>query len=153
MINIFSKESINLTIFIFIFIIIILLTCFSFYYILPNNYILYDDIILNNKEIKSIKEIKPVKKINVKLNPNDKYTINSNDIDNLNNMAIKINTDKENYPIKILLNNFLKSQNLNVTENTLFQSTNNSCITIINNNKNLINIEIDFYLIEEILNK
>ncbi len=150
MINIFSKESINLTIFIFIFIVIILLTCFSFYYILPNNYILYDDVILNNKEIK---EIKPIKKINVKLNPNDKYTINSNDIDNLNNMAIKINTDKENYPIKILLDNFLKSQNLNVTENTLFQSTNNSCITIINNNKNLINIEINFYLIEEILNK
>ena len=43
MIDLFSKESINYSIIIFVMIIIVLLMCFSFYYILPNNYFLYDN--------------------------------------------------------------------------------------------------------------
>ena len=59
-------------------------------------------------------------------------------------MSIQIKTKSENYPIKILLSNFLKSQNLYVVEDTLFQSINNSCITIINDtNKSILNKCID----------
>ena len=43
MIDLFSKESINYSILIFLMIIIVLLMCFSFYYILPNNYFIYDN--------------------------------------------------------------------------------------------------------------
>jgi len=140
MIDLFSKESINYCIIIFIMIIIILLMCFSFYYILPNNYFLYE-----NKLIKNIKLLKTIK---IKLNKNGKYTINSNDIDNT---AIQIKTENKNYPIKILISNFLKSQNLYVVEDTLFQSINNSCTTIINDNNKSVSLEINFYSIEEVL--
>ena len=130
MIDLFYKESINYSIIIFVMIIIVLLMCFSFYYILPNNYFLYENKLISN--------IKPLKTINIKLNKNGKYTINSNNIDNLNNMSIQIKTKSENYPIKILLSNFLKSQNLYVVEDTLFQSINNSCITILNDSNKSI---------------
>jgi hypothetical protein len=122
-------------------IIIVLLMCFSFYYILPNNYFLYDNKLISN--------LKPLKIINIKLNKNGKYTINSTNIDNLNNMSIQIKTKSENYPIKILLSNFLKSQNLYVVEDTLFQSINNSCITILNDSNKSISLDIHFYSIEE----
>ena len=141
MIDLFSKESINYSILIFIMIIIVLLMCFSFYYILPNNYFIYDNKLISN--------IKPLKTINIKLNKNGKYTINSTYIDNLNNMSIQIKTKSENYPIKILLSNFLKSQNLYVVEDTLFQSINNSCITILNDSNKSISLDINFYSIEE----
>ena len=143
MIDLFSKESINYSIIIFIMIIIILLMCFSFYYILPNNYYLYENKIITN--------IKPLKTISIKLNKNSKYTMNSTNIENINNMAIQIKTESENYPIKILISNFLKSQNLYVTEDTLFQSINNSCITIINDNNKSVSLDINFYSIEEVL--
>jgi hypothetical protein len=141
MFDLFSKESINYCIIIFVMIIIVLLMCFSFYYILPNNYFLYDNKLISN--------IKPLKTINIKLNKNGKYTINSTDIDNLNNMSIQIKTESKNYPIKILLSNFLKSQNLYVVEDTLFQSINNSCITILNDSNKSISLDINFYSIEE----
>jgi hypothetical protein len=143
MIDLFSKESINYGIIIFIMILIILLMCFSFYYILPNNYYLYEN--------KLITDIKPLKTISIKLNKNSKYTINSTNIDNLNNMVIQIKTESNNYPIKILISNFLKSQNLYVVEDTLFQSINNSCTTIINDNNKTVNLDINFYSIEEVL--
>lgn len=143
MIDLFSKESINYSIIIFVMIIIILLMSFSFYYILPNNYYLYDSKLISN--------IKPLKTINIKLNKNGKYIINSTDIDNLNNMSIQIKTESENYPIKILISNFLKSQNLYVTEDTLFQAINNSCITIINDNNKSVSLDLNFYSIEEVL--
>jgi len=141
MIDLFSKESINYSILIFVMIIIVLLMCFSFYYILPNNYFIYDNKLISN--------IKPLKTINIKLNKNGKYTINSTYIDNLNNMSIQIKTKSENYPIKILLSNFLKSQNLYIVEDTLFQSINNSCITILNDSNKSISLDINFYSIEE----
>ena len=53
-------------------------------------------------------------------------------------MSIQIKTESENYPIKILLSNFLKSQNLYIVEDTLFQSINNSCITILNDSNKII---------------
>jgi len=145
MINLFSKESISYCIIIFIMIIIVLLMCFSFYYILPNNYYLYENKLITN--------IKPLKTISIKINKNDKYILKSSEIDNLNNMSIQIKTDSKNYPIKILISNFLKSQNLYVVEDTLFQSINNSCITIINDNDKSVNLDINFYSIEEILEK
>ena len=141
MIDLFYKESINYSIIIFVMIIIVLLMCFSFYYILPNNYFLYDNKLISNT--------KPLKTINIKLNKNGKYTINSTYIDNLNNMSIQIKTESKNYPIKILLSNFLKSQNLYVVEDTLFQSINNSCITILNDSNKSISLDINFYSIEE----
>ena len=141
MFDLFSKESINYCIIIFVMIIIVLLMCFSFYYILPNNYFLYDNKLISNT--------KPLKTINIKLNKNGKYTINSTNIDNLNNMSIQIKTKSENYPIKILLSNFLKSQNLYVVEDTLFQSINNSCITILNDSNKSISLDIHFYSIEK----
>ena len=141
MFDLFSKESINYCIIIFVMIIIVLLMCFSFYYILPNNYFLYDNKLISN--------IKPLKTINIKLNKNGKYTINSTNINNLNNMSIQIKTESKNYPIKILLSNFLKSQNLYVVEDTLFQSINNSCITILNDSNKSISLDINFYSIEE----
>ena len=143
MIDLFSKESINYSIIIFVMIIIVLLMCFSFYYILPNNYFLYENKLISN--------IKPLKTINIKLNKNGKYIINSNDIDNLNNMSIQIKTKSVNYPIKILISNFLKSQNLYIVEDTLFKSVNNSCITIINDTNKSVSLDINFYSIEEIL--
>jgi hypothetical protein len=143
MIDLFSKESINYSIIIFIMIIIILLMCFSSYYIIPNNYLLYNNKLISN--------VKPLKTINIKLNKNSKYTINSNVIDNLNNLSIQIETESKNYPIKILLSNFLKSQNLYVVEDTLFQSQNNSCITIVNDSDKSISFNINFFSIEDVL--
>ena len=143
MIDIFSKDSINFGIFIFIIVVIVLLTCFSFYYILPNNYDIFENKLVSN--------IKPLKTVKIKINPEGKYKINSTDIDNLNNMIIQIKTDKKNYPIKILLNNYLKSQNLYIDEDTLFKSVNNSYITIINDHDELIDLDINFYSIEEVL--
>lgn len=144
MIDIFSKECISYGIFIFIIVVVVLLMCFSFYYMLPNNYIIYENELISN--------VKPLKTIKIKINKNGKYMINSTDIDNLNNMIIQIKTESQNYPIKILLGNYLKSQNLYILENTLFQNINNSCITIINdNNDKSINLHINLYLIEEVL--
>jgi hypothetical protein len=143
MIDLFSKESINYGIFIFIIVVIVLLTSFSFFYVLPNNYDIYENKLINN--------IKPLKTINIKLNPRDKYKINKTDIDNLDNMIIQIKTDKKNYPINILLDNFLKSQNLHIYEDTLFKSINNTCITIINKNDESYDLNINFYSIEEVL--
>jgi hypothetical protein len=143
MIDLFSKESINYGIFIFIIVVIVLLTSFSFFYVLPNNYDIYENKLINN--------IKPLKTINIKINPGDKYKINNTDIDNLDNMIIQIKTDKKNYPINILLDNFLKSQNLYINEDTLFKSINNSCITIINKNDESYDLNINFYSIEEVL--
>ena len=145
MIDLFSKESINYGIFIFIIVVIVLLTSFSFFYVLPNNYDIYENKLINN--------IKPLKTINIKINPGDKYKINNTDIDNLDNMIIQIKTDKKNYPINILLDNFLKSQNLYINEDTLFKSINNSCITIINKNDESYDLNINFYSIEEVLGK
>jgi len=143
MIDLFSKESINYGIFIFIIVVIVLLTSFSFYYVLPNNYDIYENKLINN--------IKPLKTINIKINPGDKYKINKTDIDNLDNMIIQIKTDKKNYPINILLDNFLKSQNLHIYEDTLFKSINNTCITIKNKNDESYDLNINFYSIEEVL--
>ena len=147
MINIFSIKSINYSILIFIIVIVVLSLCFSLYYITPNNYIIYENELINN--------VKPLKTIKIKINKYDKYIINSNNINvyNLNNMIIKIKTESKNYPIKILLGNYLKSQNLYILENTLFQSINNSCITIINDNDKSVNLHINLYSIEEVLEK
>ena len=145
MIDIFSKESINYSILIFIIVVVVLLMCFSFYYMTPNNYIIYEDELISN--------IKPLKTIKIKINKNGKYIINSTDIDadKLNNMIIQIKTESQNYPIKLLLSNSLKSQNLYILENTLFQSINNSCINILNDNNKAINLDINLYLIEEVI--
>jgi hypothetical protein len=144
MIDFFSKDSINLGIFIFILVISVLLFCFSFYYILPNNYDLY--------EIKLINNIQPLKTIKININLNGKYKINNDDIDDcINNMIIEIKTDKKNYPIKILLNNLLKSQNLLVNEDTLFKSVNNNSIIIFNNNDEPINLDVNLYSIEKVM--
>lgn len=144
MIDIFSKESVNYGILIFIIVVVVLLMCFSFYYMTPNNYIIYEDELISN--------IKPLKTIKIKINKNGKYIINSTDIDadNLNNMIIQIKTESQNYPIKLLLSNSLKSQNLYILENTLFQSINNSCINILNDNDKAINLDINLYLVEEV---
>ncbi len=144
MIDFFSKDSINLGIFIFILVISVLLFCFSFYYILPNNYDLY--------EIKLINNIQPLKTIKININPNGKYVINKDDIDEcINNMIIEIKTDKKNYPIKILLDNFLKSQNVLVNEDTLFKSVNNNSIIILNNHDEPINLDVNLYSIEKVI--
>lgn len=132
----FSKEMINFCIFIFILTVIILLLCFSLYYTLPNNYILYNNIITNEK---------PLKKIKINIKANDKYILK---YCKYNNVMIRFVTDEDNYPIKILLDNYLKSQNLCIKNDTLIQTTNNSNI-IINNTKDTdINIELHCYSIE-----
>jgi len=138
MIRIFSKESINLTISIFVILIISLLCCISLYYITPNNYILYNYKIVNN--------IKPSKKINIKIDKYGEYIIKNY----LNNFIIDIKIKIKNYPIKILISNFLKSQNLYILDNTLIQAINNSYITIINNNDKSINLTLNFYKIKEV---
>jgi len=145
MINIFSKDSINLYIFIFIIIIIILLNCFSFYYILPNIYDLYEN--------KLILNIKPLKTLKIKIKPTEKCEIKLSNIKNLDNMLIQIKTNETNYPIKILISNFLKSQSLYIKENTLFKTSSNSCITIINNKDELFEIDLNFYSIEEVMHQ
>lgn len=146
MFDIFSKESINTCILIFIIVVVILLLSFSFYYMTPNNYTIHDFELINN--------IKPFKTIKIKINEYCKYVLNSTDLDEeLSNMLIQIKTESQNYPIKLLIGNTLKSQNLYVLEDTLIQSNNNSCITIINNNDKPINYDINLYLVEEIIKK
>ncbi len=133
---ILSKEMINLGIFIFILTVIILLISFSLYYTLPNNYILYNNIILNEK---------PLKKIKINIKAKDKFILN---YCKYNNLIIKFVTDESNYPIKILLDNFLKSQNLCIKKDTLLQLTNNSNLIINNTTNTDINIELYCYSIE-----
>jgi hypothetical protein len=146
MFDIFSKETINKCILIFIIIVVILLLSFSFYYMTPNNYIIHDFELINN--------IKPFKIIKIKISEYDKYILNSIDInEELSNMLIQIKTESQYYPIKLLISNLLKSQNLYVLEDTLIQSNNNSCITIINKNDKPIDLEINLFLIEEIVKK
>jgi hypothetical protein len=133
---ILSKEMINFCIFIFILTVIILLISFSLYYTLPNNYILYNNIITNEK---------PLKKIKINIKANDKYVLK---YCKYNNVIIRFVTDEDNYPIKILLDNFLKSQNLNIKKDTLIQITNNSNLIINNTTDVDINIELQCYSIE-----
>jgi hypothetical protein len=140
MIHIFSKESINFYLSIFIILIISLLCCVSLYYIIPNNYIIHYNQLIN--------KIKPFKIIKIKINKYDKYIINNN-LYNLNNMIIQFKT--KNYPIKILICNFLKSQNLYIFEDTLLQPINNSYISIINDNNKNISLDLNLYLKEEVL--
>ena len=146
MFDVFSKESINTCILIFIIVVVILLLLFSFYYMTPNNYIIHDFELINN--------IKPFKTIKITINEYGKYILNSTDInEELSNTIIQIKTETQYYPIKLLIGNVLKSQNLYVIEDTLIQSNNNSCITIINTNDKPIDLEINLYLIEEIVKK
>ena len=133
---IFSKEMINFCIFIFILTVVILLICFSLYYTLPNNYILYNNIIINEKLLKKIK-------INIKAN--DKHIL---EYCKYNNVIIRFVTEEDNYPIKILLDNFLKSQNLCLKKDSLIQITNNSNLIINNITDVDINIELHCYSIE-----
>jgi hypothetical protein len=133
---ILSKEMINFCIFIFILTVIILLISFSLYYTLPNNYILYNNIITNEK---------PLKKIKINIKANDKYVLK---YCKYNNVIIRFVTDEDNYPIKILLDNFLKSQNLYIKKDTLIQMTNNSNLIINNTTDVDINIELQCYSIE-----
>jgi hypothetical protein len=145
MINLFSKDSINLYIFIFIVVIIILLNCFSFYYILPNIYDLYEN--------KLILNIKPLKTLKIIIKPTEKCEIKLANIENLDNMLIQIKTKESNYPIKILINNFFKSQSLYIKENTLFKTSSDSFITILNNKDELSEIDLNFYSIEEVMHQ
>jgi hypothetical protein len=133
---IFSKEMINFSIFIFILIVIILLVCFTLYYILPNNYILYDNI---------LNDVKPLKKIKINIKANDVYILK---YCKYKDVIIKFITDEDNYPIKILLDNILKSQNICIKENTSIQITNNSNLNIINTTNKDIEIELHCYSIE-----
>ncbi len=143
MFDIFSKESINTCILIFIIVVVILLLSFSFYYMTPNNYTIHD--------FNLISDIKPFKTIKIKINEYGKYVLNSTDLDEeLSNMIIQIKTESQFYPIKLLIGNALKSQNLYILEDTLIQSNNNSCITIINKDDKPIDLEINLYSIEEI---
>ena len=133
---IFSKEMINLCIFIFILTVVILLICFSLYYTLPNNYILYNNIINNEK---------PLKKIKINIKANDKHILK---YCKYNNVIIKFVTDEKNYPIKILLDNFLKSQNLCIKKDSFIQITNNSNLIINNTTDTDIIIELHCFSIE-----
>jgi hypothetical protein len=135
---IFSKDMINFCIFIFILIVILLLVSFLLYYSLPNNYIIYNNI-LNG--------IKPLKKIKIDVKPYDTYILK---YCKYNNIILKFITDEDNYPIKVLLDNFLKSQNLCIRKNTFLQMTNNSDLIIINTTDTNINIELHCYSIEVI---
>ena len=132
----FSKEMINFCIFIFILTVVILLICFSLYYTLPNNYILYNNIINNEK---------PLKKIKIIIKANDKHILK---YCKYNNVIIRFVTDENNYPIKILLDNFLKSQNLCIKKDSFIQITNNSNLIINNTTDEDINIELHCYSIE-----
>jgi hypothetical protein len=133
---IFSKEMININIFIFILVVMILLVCFTLYYLLPNNYILYDNI---------LNDIKPLKKIKINVKANDVYVLK---YCKYKDVIIKFITNEDNYPIKILLDNILKSQNMYIKKNTFIQITNNSNLNIINTTNENIEIELNCYSIE-----
>ena len=133
---IFSKEMININIFIFILVVIILLVCFSLYYILPNNYILYDTI---------MNDVKPLKKIKINVKANSTYILK---YCKYKDVIINFFTNEDNYPIKISLDNFLKSQNLCIKKNTFIQIINNSNLNVINATNKNIEIELYCYSIE-----
>jgi hypothetical protein len=133
---IFSKEMINFNIFIFILIVIILLVCFTSYYLLPNNYIMYDNI---------LDDVKPLKKIKINVKANDVYILK---YCKYKDVIIKFITNEDNYPIKVLIENILKAQNMCIKKNTFIQITNNSNLNIINTTNNNIEIELYCYSIE-----
>ena len=133
---IFSKEMINFNIFIFILIVIILLICFSLYYTLPNNYIIYNNI---------LDDVNPLKKVKINIKANEIYILK---YCKYKDVIIKFVTNEDNYPIKVSIKNFLKSQNLFIKKDTFIQIVNNSNLNILNSTNEDIEIELYCYAIE-----
>ncbi len=133
---IFSKEMINFNIFIFILIVIILLICFSLYYTLPNNYINYSNI---------LNDVKPFKKIKINVKANQVYTLK---YCKYKDVIIRFVTHEDNYPIKVSIENILKSQNLFIKQDTFIRIVNNSNLNILNSTNKDIEIELYCYTIE-----
>lgn len=133
---IFSKEIINFNIFIFILIVIILLICFSLYYTLPNNYINYNNI---------LNDVNPLKKIKINVKANGLYTLK---YCKYKDVIIRFVTHEDNYPIKVSIENILKSQNLFIKQDTFIRIVNNSNLNILNSTSKDIEIELYCYAIE-----
>jgi hypothetical protein len=133
---IFSKKMINFNIFIFILIVIILLICFSLYYTLPNNYINYNNI---------LNDVKPFKKIKINVKANEVYTLK---YCKYKDVIIRFVTHEDNYPIKVSIENILKSQNLFIKQDTFIRIVNNSNLNILNSTNKDMEIELYCYTIE-----
>ena len=132
-----AKKNINIFILLFTIILVLIVICFLSYFLLPNNYVIIENLNkIKNKE--HIIEINLNKKKNG--DESNKKVILFNEI---KNKIIKINID-DNTNLSFLIDNNLKSQNLEI-DKLLFIEIFDSDLIIINNNSFPVSFNLELY--------
>jgi hypothetical protein len=132
-----AKKNINIFILLFTIILVLIVICFLSYFLLPNNYVIIENL---NK----IKNKEHIIEINLNKNKNgdesNKKKILFNEI---KNKIIKININ-DNTNLSFLIDNNLKSQNLEV-DKLIFIEIFDSDLIIINNNSFPVSFNLELY--------
>ena len=132
-----AKKNINIFILLFTIILVLIVICFLSYFLLPNNYVIIENL---NK----IKNKEHIIEINLNIQKNgdesNKKIILFNEI---KNKIIKINID-DNTNLSFLIDNNLKSQNLEI-DKLLFIEIFDSDLIIINNNSFPVSFNLELY--------
>ena len=132
-----DKKNINIFILLFITVLVLIVICFLSYFLLPNNYVIIENL---NK----IKNKEHIIEINLNIQKNgdesNKKIILFNEI---KNKIIKINID-DYINLSFLIDNNLKSQNLEI-DKLIFIEIINSDLIIINNNSFPVSFNLELY--------
>lgn len=134
-----AKKNINIFILLFTIVLVLIVICFLSYFLLPNNYV----IIENLNKIKNKEHI-----IEINLNKNTKKNGDESNkkvilFNEIKNKIIKININ-DNTNLSFLIDNNLKSQNLEV-DKLIFIEIFDSDLIIINNNSFPVSFNLELY--------
>ena len=132
-----DKKNINIFILLFITVVLLIIICLISYFLLPNNYIII-------KNLNKIKNKDNVIKINLNENiVNDGSNKKKILFNEIKNKIIKINID-DYINLSFLIDNNLKSQNLEI-DKLIFIEIINSDLIIINNNSFPVSFNLELY--------
>ena len=134
-----AKKNINIFILLFTIVLLLIVICFLSYFLLPNNYIIIENLNkIKNKE--HTIEINLNENIQKNGDESNKKVILFNEI---KNKIIKINID-DNTNLSFLIDNNLKSQNLEI-DKLIFIEIFDSDLIIINNNSFPVSFNLELY--------